>query len=166
MSMPVAESSQGYGYAHHCDWRSAGRPLQKASGVRSLLLHPEKEPSGAGSEKSARHFSFQMPVARALCAVPDGAGAETVGAETVGVETGGAEADRAVRAVVGLAPTVEARTALQPLAARTAITMQMIVPIVSLALPAWPSRALTARRGPSRWPSAAIVTSSRLYRPA
>jgi hypothetical protein len=132
-----------------------------------------------------------MPVARALCAVPDGAGAETVGAETVGaetvgaetvgaetvgaetvgaetvgVETGGAEADRAVRAVVGLAPTVEARTALQPLAARTAITMQMIVPIVSLALPAWPSRALTARRGPSRWPSAAIVTSSRLYRPA
>jgi hypothetical protein len=136
-----------------------------------LLLHPEKEPSGAGSEKSARHFSFQMPVARALCAVPDGAGAETVGAETVGaetvgVETGGAEADRAVRAVVGLAPTVEARTALQPLAARTAITMQMIVPIVSLALPAWPSRALTARRGPSRWPSAAIVTSSRLYRPA
>jgi hypothetical protein len=106
-----------------------------------LLLHPEKEPSLADSEKLACHLSFQMLAAGALCALRDGAG----------VETGWA-----VRTAAGLAPTLEARTALQPLTARTAVTVQIIV---SIPVPARPSRAPNARQRASRWLSfTAIIT--------
>src|SRR5580692_11389353 len=59
MCPSVAVSGHPFGYAHHCDCRLAGRPLQNAAGVRSSLSHPENEPSGAAWGKSVCHFSCQ-----------------------------------------------------------------------------------------------------------
>jgi hypothetical protein len=71
-------------------------------------LHPEKEPSLAGSEKLACHFSFHMLVLGSMLVLG------------------------ALRTGAGLVTALELRGALQALTARTAAMTQVIFHLMNL----------------------------------
>jgi hypothetical protein len=95
----VAVSGHPVGYAHHCDRRLAGRPLQNAAGVRSSLSHPVNEPSGADWGKSVCHFSCQS-----------GLPAASTEAEAGRVEEGEGEGEPEAEALVPWPAVAQAAT--------------------------------------------------------